>query len=184
MFLFQGESVYSESMPEQLTVITPENIELRFQMAGLYSRGQAQFYDFFYQIVASVVLYVSPLFIGFGGYGSSGIYAAYSMIVYFLLFWGYYPFFELYCDGQTPGKRKLGLRVVTVDGGRIGFAASLARNILRVVDFLPLCFLTGMAAVLFSERHQRLGDLAAGTIVIRDAEVLPRAPGDGNSDEH
>ncbi len=171
-------------MPEQLIVVTPENIELRFQMAGLYSRGQAQFYDFFYQVVASLFLHVSPLFIGFGDYGYRGIYAAYSIIVYFLLFWCYYPFFELYYDGQTPGKRKLGLRVVTVDGGRVGFAASLARNILRVVDFLPICFLTGMASVLFSERHQRLGDLASGTIVIRDAEDLTRAPGGGKPDEH
>lgn len=182
--MFRDESVYIEGMPEQLTVVTPENIELRFQMAGLYSRGQAQFYDLFYQIVASLVLHVSPLFIGFGGYGYRGIYAAYSIIVYFLLFWGYYPFFELYYDGQTPGKRKLGLRVVTIDGGRVGFAASLARNILRVVDFLPICFLTGMASILFSDRHQRLGDIAAGTIVIRDAEDLTRVPGGGKPDEH
>ncbi len=171
-------------MPEQLTVVTPENIELRFQMAGLYSRGQAQFYDFFYQVVACVLLHVSPLYIGFGGYGYSGIYAAYSIIVYFLLFWCYYPIFELYFDGQTPGKRKLGLRVVMADGGRVGFAASLARNIIRIVDFLPVCFLLGMASILFSERHQRLGDLAAGTIVIRDAEDLTKAPGGGKPDEH
>lgn len=171
-------------MPEQLSVVTPENIELRFQMAGLYSRGQAQFFDFFYQVIACVVLLMTPLFIGFGLPEFRGIYAAYSVIVYFLVFWGYYPIFEHFFDGQTPGKRKLGLRVVTADGGRVGFAASLARNILRVVDFLPVCFLLGIVSILFSERHQRLGDLAAGTIVIRDAEDLTKAAGGGKPDEH
>ncbi|HNW36631.1 MAG TPA: RDD family protein, partial [Candidatus Ozemobacteraceae bacterium] len=58
-------------------------------------------------------------------------------------------------------------------GGRIGWAASVSRNLLRVVDFLPMFFVTGMISILFSTRHQRLGDLAAGTIVIRDAESLP-----------
>lgn len=171
-------------MPEQLTVVTPENIELRFQMAGLYTRGLAQFYDIIYQIIASIVLHASPIFIGFGGYGSRGLYGAYLILVYFAVFWCYYIFFELYFDGQTPGKRKFGIRVVTLQGGRVGFAASLARNIIRLVDFLPVFFLVGIVSLLFTERHQRLGDLAAGTIVIRDAEDLTMTDRGSMSDGH
>lgn len=166
-------------MPEQLTVLTPENIELRFQVAGMYTRGLAQLLDFVYQVIASIVFHTSPLFIGFGGFGRSGLYDAYLLISSFVIFWCYYIFFELFYDGQTPGKRRYGIRVVTVNGGRVGFAASLARNIIRVVDFLPFSFLIGMISILVSDRHQRLGDLAAGTIVIRDAEDLAKTDGTG-----
>jgi len=164
-------------MPEQITVTTPENSELRFQVAGLYSRGLAQFWDFVYQFFSAWGLSMVPLVFGFGGRTHSDLYIAYILLLYFLVFWGYYVYFEVYNDGQTPGKRKLGIRVVTVQGGRIDWSASVSRNLLRIIDFLPAFFVLGMASILFSNRHQRLGDLAAGTIVIRDAEQLPRQIG-------
>jgi len=160
-------------MPEQITLTTPENIELKFPVAGLYSRGLAQFYDFVYQCIAIMVGSFALLSMGFSARFFGPLYVALSFLLYFAVFWLYYIYYDVYHDGQTPGKRRLGIRVVTMDGGRVGWAASIARNLLRPVDFLPLGFLAGMVTILFSKHHQRLGDLAAGTIVIRDAEALP-----------
>lgn len=170
--------MYSERvMPEHITLTTPENIELKFPVAGLYSRGLAQFYDFVYQCIALVVGSTVLLTLGVSAGMFWALYAVLTMFLYFAVLWLYYIYYEVYNDGQTPGKRRLGIRVVMLDGGRIGWAAAIARNLLRPIDFLPIGFLAGMASILVSKHHQRLGDLAAGTIVIRDAESLPARPG-------
>ena len=84
--------------------------------------------------------------------------------------------FEVLASGRTPGKRWRGLRVVRDGGQPIGFLASATRNLLRLVDWLPSAYLVGIVAIMVSEKNQRLGDIVAGSIVIRDRRGDSRAP--------
>ncbi|RMF72121.1 MAG: RDD family protein [Acidobacteria bacterium] len=92
----------------------------------------------------------------------------------FVVHYGYFALCEWLMDGQTPGKRVLGIRVVESDGTRIGPLSALIRNLIRMIDFLPFGFGVGVATIFLSERCQRLGDMAAGTLVVREDEP-PRA---------
>lgn len=91
------------------------------------------------------------------------------VIASFLLFWGYFVACELLMQGQSPGKRLLGLRVVGRDGAAVDPVSSMIRNLLRCADFLPGMYGVGVIAMLVSARSQRVGDLAAGTVVVREA---------------
>jgi hypothetical protein len=86
----------------------------------------------------------------------------------FLLLWGYFALFEAFWHGQTPGKRVMKLRVIKDSGRQITFFESLARNLLRFVDYLPGFYLTGVITMLCNRRNKRLGDFAAGTIVVHE----------------
>jgi hypothetical protein len=97
-------------------------------------------------------------------------------IVLFVLVFGYDIAFEVLSSGRTPGKRLNGLRVVRVGGFPIGFLASSIRNTLRLIDFLPSAYLLGSIVILTSKRNQRLGDLAAGTIVVRERKAASKLP--------
>jgi len=88
------------------------------------------------------------------------------MLIGFLIFLLYFTLFEAFMNGQTLGKMLLKIRVVTVKGDSIGFTRSLIRNILRYVDMLPALYLLGFIIVAISEKNQRLGDMAAGTLVV------------------
>jgi uncharacterized RDD family membrane protein YckC len=94
------------------------------------------------------------------------IMAGIMAITYFLLEWLYPMVFELLQDGMTPGKRYCGIKVVNEDGTPINFRNSLLRNLLRTVDFLPMFYMTGLVACVSSRSFQRLGDMAAGTLVV------------------
>ena len=92
-------------------------------------------------------------------------------ILVFALFWGYYMVFEVTSNGQTLGKRALGLRVIKDGGYPIGFADSAIRNLVRVVDFLPFFYGAGLLTMLINGNWKRLGDLAAGTLVVKMART-------------
>jgi uncharacterized RDD family membrane protein YckC len=98
----------------------------------------------------------------------------------FLLFWGYYLIFEWLWAGRTPGKRLVRIRVVDMNGTPIGFTQSLIRNLIRIVDFLPSAYGVGLVAMFSNARARRLGDFAAGTLVVKErsvkADILPAAP--------
>ena len=98
----------------------------------------------------------------------SGLPSALGFAGAFLLYWGYGCFFETLWNGRTPGKRALKLRVIKTGGYPIGFYDALLRNLLRVVDGLPVGYGIGLVSVLVTRRFQRLGDLAAGTLVIHE----------------
>lgn len=91
-----------------------------------------------------------------------------SILIFFLIFWGYFSLFEAFWHGQTPGKRAMKLRVIKDSGRQITLFESLTRNLLRVVDYLPSLYLTGVITMLANKRNKRLGDLAAGTLVIHE----------------
>lgn len=148
------------------TVETPEGIALSLRPAGLVSRGLAYLVDL--AIRAGLVLVAAMVAGPMGGIGK-----AFLLIGYFALEWGYPVAFELARSGGTPGKWAMGLRVVMDSGLPVTPAASLLRNVLRTADFLPALYGFGLTAMLLRTDFKRLGDMAAGTLVVyRDAVSL------------
>ena len=153
---------------------TPEGVDLLLQPAGLLPRLLAFLIDLL--IRGGIVLLFSIALVSLGRFGW-GLWS----ICFFVISWWYPVLFEVLWQGRTPGKRYMGLRVVHADGTPIGWSASLIRNLLRTVDMLPLCYSAGIISLLFSQRLQRIGDLAANTLVVyREAPLnsapLPEAP--------
>lgn len=161
-------------------VATPEGCEIFLRVAGPVTRAQAWFYDFLLRLVGWIAL---AMLAGYSGRFGLGILA----VGGFLLEWFYPILFEVHWHGQTPGKRACGLAVLHDDGRPVGWGASFIRNTLRFVDFLPLLYATGFVATLLNADGKRLGDLAAGTLVVHtdlkqrrssepEAEVLGTEP--------
>lgn len=154
------------------TITTPEMISLQFELAGMYSRALAFLLD------ASAIV-VSIIALDFAGALtlpriSADLAYTFILLVTFGILLGYFPIFEIYLQGRTPGKRTMGLRVIDADGRRLSAGAVIIRNMARLVDFLPnLMFLGGMVA-LVDKWHRRIGDFAAQTVVIREhTSTLP-----------
>lgn len=97
----------------------------------------------------------------------------------FLLYWGYFTLFEALWGGRTPGKRVAKIRVIQKSGRAIGFFEAIVRNFIRIIDQIPLIYGIGVLFVFITKQHQRLGDLAAGTLVVREQES--DAPAWGNT---
>jgi uncharacterized RDD family membrane protein YckC len=97
----------------------------------------------------------------------SWLYAILGLVA-FLLFWGYYIFFEMLWNGQSPGKRWAGLRVIRIDGTPITLAESIIRNLVRLIDFMPFGYGVGVVTMFVNDQARRLGDLAAGSLVVHD----------------
>ncbi|MBN1209845.1 MAG: RDD family protein [Myxococcaceae bacterium] len=157
------------------TVLTPEYVEFRFTLAGIYSRFIAWLLDAFIVAVGTmaVLIGLNLLMVAFPGFAS-----ALSIVVYFLVDWGYGIGLETAWSGQTVGKRVMSLRVIQESGVRIGFYHAALRNLARPVDRLPLLYLVGGITALASRSHQRLGDMLAGTIVVRERRLkVPSALG-------
>lgn len=149
----------------RIGIETPEGIDLVMRPAGLLPRALAFGID-----LSIRVLVIGVLLIFFRLFDKLG--TGLSSIAIFLVTWWYMVLFEVLNQGCTPGKRIMGLRVVHDDGTPIGWASSLIRNLLRVVDMLPFGYSVGAISCLSHPRFKRLGDLAAGTwVVYRDMPV-------------
>jgi len=148
-----------------LTVTTPEHVEIRLEPAGAGSRFLAVLLDFFITTgAAAVIQRISLLML------PKAIAGALFITVSFLLAWGWHVWFEVKSQGQTPGKRALSLRVVDARGLPLSVHQALVRNIVRVVDFAPMFYGVGAAASMLDPLRRRLGDIVAGTLVIREAK--------------
>ncbi|MFN2594834.1 MAG: RDD family protein [Actinomycetota bacterium] len=161
---------------EDVVVIsTPEGLDLQVVLAGIGSRFLASLIDTAIRGVLIVAMVVA--FVGVGAFSSAGGNPSAAGLVafvvgVFLLSFGYDVLFETLASGQTPGKKRMHLRVIR-DGGRpVGFVAAAIRNLLRLVDVLPLSYGVGIVAIVASRRNKRLGDMAAGTLVV----VEPHQP--------
>lgn len=148
---------------DRLTVATPEGVELDLSLAGLGSR--------FIAVAADLLL--KAVIIGLGAIvlvavGGGGVATAIFIVFAFLVFWLYDVLFEVLGAGRTPGKRWSSLRVVAEGGAPVGLRESLVRNLLRLVDGPVSVYLAGPIAILLTARNQRLGDLVAGTLVLRE----------------
>src|ERR1700733_11577022 len=163
---------------DQLNIETPEQVDLRFPIAGIGSRFLALATDSLLQVAAFFVLIlgfsliISALPKGTGGSPPSATaakwFVAGIVLFLFLLYWGYYSLFEAFWNGQTPGKRLLKIRVIKDSGRQITLFEALARNLLRVIDMLPSFYLVGVITMLCNREQKRLGDLVAGTIVVHE----------------
>jgi len=140
-------------------VETPEGTDLHADLVGLVPRALAYTVDLFVRIGIMFVLSILLLFFGEVGVG---IY----LIVFFVLEWWYPVLFEVYRGGQTWGKKAFNIKVVNDDLTPVSLGPSLIRNLLRGADIFPLFYAVGSVSVLCTNRFQRLGDLAAGTIVV------------------
>lgn len=147
------------------SIETPEGVTLDLAPAGPVIRAQAWLWDFLIRAVLYIVYGVGCAFLGKTGLG------VWSILV-FLTEWFYPVVFEVLGHGRTPGKRVAGLRVMMEDGAPVTWSASLARNFLLAADFMPLFYGAGLLSMLLTRDSRRLGDLAAGTVVVH-AEPPP-----------
>ena len=155
---------------------TPENVELQRPLAGIGSRFIAGLIDLLLIfLVLLAVSIVMMIVVSSGPFGilrdlqeSSGWVIAVWILVTFVIVWGYFAFFELGWNGQTPGKRQQRIRVVKASGAPIAVTDIFIRNLLRIVDFLPAFFGLAGVAMFVTRRCQRLGDIAAGTVVVSE----------------
>jgi uncharacterized RDD family membrane protein YckC len=160
---------------DQLSIDTPEQVSLSFPIAGLGSRILAHLADLALQGAAYVILVLLAILAFSRQIGSLNQLSdrqgkwlvAGLLFANFLFFWGYYTFFEAFWNGQTPGKRWTNLRVIKDSGRQITLFESMSRNLIRIVDYLPSMYIVGIIAILISKENKRLGDLLAGTIVVR-----------------
>ena len=196
-------------MSREILVVTPENIEIEYELAGIGSRFLANLLDSFLQtaiylglwivvgIIAFIVSLTTSVFSRALGVFFGEIQVAFALVAGFVILWGYFIWFETVWNGQTPGKRQLGLRVIRDGGYPINIFAAIVRNLIRVMDGMPiaallllgigyfgkdplvgamggLCILIPVLCMLLSQRYQRLGDFVAGTMVVK--QRAPRVP--------
>ncbi|MFI4959135.1 MAG: RDD family protein [Lysobacterales bacterium] len=143
---------------------TPEGISLRLRAAGALPRAQAWTVDLLLRLVVFMVAAIPLSLFGVGGNGLA-------LLLLFALMWTYSVACEVWLDGQTLGKRALGLRVVNADGTPVTWLPSVVRNLLRAVDVLPGVYGVGLISTLIDPHARRLGDIIAGTMVIHVSEL-------------
>lgn len=157
-------------MRKLLEILTPENVNLEYELAGLGSRFVALVIDHLIQL-GMILLIVIGLLIGrvdFSGFKSTGSFLfALGIVLIFLIVFGYFVFFEMIMNGQTPGKKAVKLRVIKQNGEPVGFLDSFLRNILRIADMLPSLYLAGAVFIVFTKHYKRIGDFAGNTIVVK-----------------
>jgi uncharacterized RDD family membrane protein YckC len=145
---------------DTLTLVeTPEGISLRLRAAGVMPRAAAWAIDFALRLVVMWIFSIA-----FALLGDLGM--ALYLILLFGLFWVYPVLFEVLNDGQSPGKRALGLRVVNANGTPVGWVPSIVRNLMRSVDMLPLFYAFGLVAGFVDRHSRRFGDMVADTLVV------------------
>ena len=173
-------------LSQEYTIPTPENVSFGYEVVGIGNRFIATLFD---SAILLLLFVAINLLLAFaldlvGAFStnlldfaeeigwSQGILIAIYTLLQFLLIWGYYIGFEWLWQGQTPGKRWTKIRVVRIDGNPVGFGEVAIRNLVRIIDFLPATYALGLVTMFFSENARRLGDYAAGTIVIKDKSML------------
>lgn len=170
----------SGPLADQLTIETPEQTALDFAVAGIGSRFLALSLDVLIQFAVGIVVGIA------GGFAVSGIAVIFPkaamwsfailLIFYFLLYFGYFAFFEIIWNGQTPGKRKAGIRVMKDTGRPLTPAESIGRNLMRIVDWMPFFYAIGITCAFLTKGNKRLGDLVVGSIVVRETALADLKP--------
>jgi uncharacterized RDD family membrane protein YckC len=158
---------------EKLTIETPEQISLEFPLAGIGSRGYALCVDTLIQVVAVLVIVLVIAFTA-PDLERSWISArnwemAIALFLLFCLYWGYFAIFEILWNGQTPGKRQAGIRVISASGRPITVFEGIGRNFMRAIDSLGIYFV-GAVTCAIDKQNRRLGDMVAGTVVVHEVD--------------
>ncbi len=168
-------SNYMTNSSDTLQIDTPENVTFDYDVAGIGSRFLAALVDSILIVLLQIIVFGTLiLLLGMDNLFSSDAPTwaiAVLSLVAFMFFWGYYIFFEFLWNGQSPGKRMVGLRVIRLDGLPVTAAEVVIRNLVRLLDFLPTAYGVGVVTMFVNEKSRRLGDLAAGTVVVHDRSV-------------
>jgi uncharacterized RDD family membrane protein YckC len=169
-------------LEEEYTIDTPESVTFAYEVAGIGNRFIAALADSTIIFVTLVLLNIM-IMVGLSLLDdlsgpvtmeeetlswAGGLLIALYVLINFLIFWGYYVLFEYLWNGQTPGKRLVKIRVLRVDGNPAGFVEVAIRNLIRIVDFMPSGYGLGLLVMFFNKQARRLGDFAAGTLVIKE----------------
>lgn len=158
---------------EKLTIETPEQIELEFPVAGVGSRGMALLIDSLIQLLVVIIVLIITSIVSpdLGRYWVAAGKWMTALVIFlmFCLYWGYFAIFEVFWNGQTPGKRQAHIRVITASGRPITVFEAIARNFLRAVDS-QLLYVVGAIAIAVDKKNRRLGDMVAGTVVVHELQ--------------
>jgi len=169
--------VYS---PDKLTIETPEQIPLEFPLAGIGSRFLAIALDTLIQALGFLlIVFIAEILLPTAARFTSRAWtwaAAIFFLCVFILYSGYYALFEIFWNGQTPGKRLVRLRVISDSGRPITVYEAVVRNLLRIIDQLPGLYVVGIISVFLTARNKRLGDIVAGTVVVHEKAVQDSQP--------
>jgi uncharacterized RDD family membrane protein YckC len=170
-----------ESFSDKHTIETPEQISFDFAVAGIGSRFLALAIDTIIQIAAGLVIVIVVAVLGVSsvrlGFRQQALWlGALLFAAFFLLMFGYFAGFEILWNGQTPGKRMIGIRVVKDSGRPLTPSESIGRNLFRIVDQLPAFYAIGVVVALMNAQNKRLGDFVAGSMVVREASLLQIKP--------
>jgi uncharacterized RDD family membrane protein YckC len=166
---------------ELFSIETPESVAFAYELAGLGSRGVALALDMLLLALlwlgeaaaASLVAYLLNRTLAPAAFESAIAWiVGVTLVVAFATTWVYFVVCEVARNGRTWGKQRVGLRVVRDDGSRVGLLDSVIRNLLRIVDILPGNYAVGMICIVLNKKHKRVGDMAAGTVVVRDTGDL------------
>ena len=178
---------------DQLSIETPELVSIDLSLAGIGSRCLAVLIDYLIQGATIWIGFLLFALLISGTAGSASAAHVNSPTAYkwglaigiaipFLLHWGYFTLFEAFWNGQTPGKRLMKLRVIQQSGRALGLFESMSRNLIRFIDMLPVFYFVGALCVFVNRRQQRLGDMAAGTLVVHSTPVdTPFIPAGGRT---
>jgi uncharacterized RDD family membrane protein YckC len=167
-------------MLRSVDVRTGEAVEIRYELAGIGSRFLALVVDMFAQFAIAFALLIGFAFAAPGlsrlpaGKSVTAWLIAFAIVLFFVIFFGWFIVFETWWSGRTPGKRALGLRVVRDGGFPIDAGAAIIRNLVRIAELALGFYMISAISALISKENKRLGDFAAGTLVVRDrAEAVP-----------
>ena len=156
-------------MGDVFSLDTPESVALGYDVAGVGSRFLAAIIDTVLQALVIFAAWIASA-VGGASLGDRALYAALAIgtLIIAVVLLGYFIFFELIWNGQSPGKRAIGLRVILTSGYPVTPLAVVIRNVLRLVDWLPSLYAVGVVTMIANRRSRRLGDLVAGTLVIKE----------------
>jgi len=166
-------------MSEQITITSAGGVEVNLDLVALGGRSYAFVLDWHFRFLAATAWFFFALRSLTGGFlvedpkaftsGTSVFYLVLlpSLAIYFL----YHPVLELAMHGRTPGKRMAGIRIVAKDGSSASSGAILLRNVFRLIDSLPVFYVLGILVCLFNKQHLRIGDIAAGTVLIYEEQA-------------
>jgi len=168
--------------PEQYTIPGITGVDVSWSIAGPGSRSYAFIIDWHIRVVLALAWLVGAMLFTFGGLtwptsgarpGASVVFVVFlvPLVIYFF----YHPVLELLLRGQSPGKRMAGVRVVSVNGGTPGVSAVLVRNVFRLIDCLPMLYFVGLVTTFLSAQRVRIGDMAAGTLLVIDERPPPQS---------
>lgn len=167
-----------QQLSREITVVTPENVTITYELAGPGSRTAAYMLDWLIQAAVFIILgfawaKIADL-IGVMNTGQANIsllgdiWIGVAIFGSFLIYSGYFIYFETVWNGQTPGKKKIGIRVVREGGAPVDFSSTTVRNIIRLLEFGFGMYVLSLLFIFFSPKYKRLGDYAAGTIVVKE----------------